>query len=434
MTTTTNPQPHDARDLVDEAERYFKQKDWEQLAALEARLPPELDGPALELADGVAFGLGRLGRADRAAALYERAWQAAPSYRRASGLAYVHYAAAMEIATGRTRKPTGKGRRGTHNRDTEDAGSRRARLEAHRKGFRRWIEQALRLHPSSIKDLYRLGIFEAQVENQHDAVALRAFLRALDVYRAMSPDERQRAHQLRKYVSRTLYAAGRSAQRLRRVPLARRLSFDCIRSDGDGAYVARVHQLGLAGRVCLAGRELEHAERAFRLALDADGPPRRDYLYGYLAEVEQARGDLAAGCRWIEANTRPERRAASLWRKLGELRLAAGELEAAVVALEAALRADRGGKHLTLTLLGQAHEGRGELKRAERAYRDADAFRRRRYLSPHLPALHGLAGVLERRGRAEEAGRVRGELAELEAGGPGLAHGRRPPAREAEVA
>src|SRR5690606_27695274 len=139
----------------------------------------------------------------------------------------------------------------------------------------------------------------------------------------------------------------------------------------DGKAVARVHQLTLAGRVCLALGELEHAERALCLALDAPGPPRRDYLHGLLADVERKRGRLADACGRIEAHGRPERRSAALWRKLGDLRRERGNRDGALAAYEAALAKDRKGKHLTLTAIGRIHEELGRWKKAERAYREA---------------------------------------------------------------
>ncbi len=369
--------------LAERAERHFRACAWPQLAGLAAQLPVELDGEAARVADACAFALGQLGRQAEAITLLERAWAVEPTYRRASALAYQHYTAAMQ-------------RRNPRARANADEG---LSLQTLKDGFRRWLGEALRLYPASIKERYRLGIFEAQIESCHDKVALRAFLSAIQAYRELSEAERERRHDLRKYFVRSLYAGGRSALRLRKVNLARKLSFACIREDGEGRHVARVHQLALAGKACLEAGELDHAERAFRLALDAPGPPRRDHLFGSLADVARRRGQLAEGARFIEAHVRPERRSAALWRKLGDLLRDMDEPARALVAYEAALGRDRKGRHLTLTAIGGIQLAAKRWKKAERAYREAIRFRRRHYLSEHAPAIEGLERALRGRGR-----------------------------------
>jgi tetratricopeptide (TPR) repeat protein len=355
----------------------------------------------MSVADHVAFALGRVGRGAPAVLILEQMWVIAPTHRIASSIAYLCYASSMNLA-----RPARKG-------DRIDDQALEAKLDREqlRVAFRKWIERALSLDAASIRDLYRLGVFEAQIESMHDRVALRCFLSAIDAYRSPEVSERSRSA-LRKYYARALYAGGRSALRLGEVQLARRLSFTCIREDEGSDYVAPVHKLSLAGRVCLVGKALDHAERAFRLALDADGPPRRDYLFGYLAEVAAARGDLDGAIAWIETHVAPERRDASLWRQLGDLRAEKALDVEAIAAYQAALERDRGGNHLTLLRIGRVQLRRGELKAAERAFRGAIDFRRRRYQSEFVEALEGLADVLGRRNKDSEAREV---LARLEA-------------------
>ena len=155
------------------------------------------------------------------------------------------------------------------------------------------------------------------------------------------------------------------------------------------------------------------------LRLPGDGeadtrPPRRDHLLVRLSEVAEARGDLPEAIRWLEAHTRPERRAAWIWRRLGDLQRAAGDLEGALSSWHAAIQKDRMGKHLTWTRLADAHAERGELKRAERTYRKAVDFARKRWSKEHAPALRGLAAVLEARGKDEPAERIHARLRKVE--------------------
>jgi len=383
---------HPHTDALAVARDAKKRNDWPRIAELAAMLPEPLDEATVPLANEVAFALGRLGRYRDAAALWQAIFALAPTARHASALAYVYYEAALV----RRREP-----------------AQPLTLEEARQGFRRWVGEALTLDPRSIKDLYRLGVFEAQVEHAHDKVALRALLGAVQIYRELPPRLQQRGD-LRKTHVKALYAAGRSALRLGRHRLARRLAFACHRADATTDHVDPMHRLDLAGRACLACGELDHAERAFRLALDAKGPARRDHLYVRLSDVARARGDLHEAIRWLHAHTRPERRAAWIWRRLGDLQHAAGEVEAAMASWHASIQVDRMGKHLTWTRLADAHAARGELKRAERTYRKALDFARKRWSKDHAPALRGLTKVLTARGKAEVAAKLGARLRKAE--------------------
>lgn len=349
---------------------------WDELAAHAPGLV-DLDDDSLrhrlELVDAVAFALGQLDRPHEAVAMLERAFALEPTGRRASALAYHHYTEAMRLRQART-----------NDRD----------LEPLRRGFHRWIDEALHLDPGSIKNLYRLGIFEAQVESAHDKVAVRAFLAAIRAYDTLDDATRQRRHDLFKPFLKSLYAGARSAHRLGEHRLARKLVFRLIREDPEGRHVARLHALGLAGKVCRALGELDAAERALRLALDAEGPRRRDHLFGELAEVEHARGRLDAALGWIE-HVRAERRPPHLWRLAGDLHAEAGHVDLALAAYESALAKDRMGRHLTLFRIGYLHESRGAFGQARRAYERANEFRRRTYSSEHRPALEGLARLAD---------------------------------------
>ncbi|MBX3275642.1 MAG: tetratricopeptide repeat protein [Sandaracinaceae bacterium] len=385
------------RDALVRAREYTKRNDWNALAALRRELPTPLEPEALRLADDVAFALGQLRRHRDAILLVEQAFALEPTWRRASGLAYLHYAAAM-----------------CPPRDVPTDARALSRDEA-REGFHRWIEDALEREPGSIKDLYRLGVWNAQVESAKDKPALRAFLAAIERYRALPEAERARRGDLTKVYVKALYAGARSALRLGRVALARRLAFACVRADAATDHVAPVFRFDMAGRACAAAGELDHAERAFRLALDADGPPRRDYLYGRLADVALRRGEPDAAAAWIERHTRAERRPAYLWRQLGDIHHAAGRLDEALAAWQAAVEQDRGGKHLTWTRIAAVHAARGDHRRAERTYRKAIDFARRRWSKDHRPALEGLAAIYRDRGKTELADKLLAPLAKAPA-------------------
>ncbi len=370
-----------------------KRNDWQAIVRLAPELPRPVRAEWRLFADEIAFAYGRLRRHREAIEIATETIAVERTWRRASSLAYLHYDAAM---------CGGKG---------VPKGARALRRDEAREGFRAWMAVALEMWPRSIKDLYRLGVFEAQVESRHDKAALRAFLAAIECYRALPSADREKRGDLHRAYIKSLHAGARSALRLGRVPLARRLAFACIREDGGKDRVAPIHRYDMAGRACFAAGELDHAERAFRLALDAKGPPRRDYLYGRLSDVALSRGDHAEACRWIEAHTRPERRAAWLWRKLGDAQEAAGLFDDALASWQASIDKDRGGKHLTWTRIADVHTDRGDYRRAERTYRKAIDFARRRWSKDHRPAIEALAALYRKRGKDELADKVLAPLA-----------------------
>ncbi|MBI4704609.1 MAG: hypothetical protein HY744_26190 [Deltaproteobacteria bacterium] len=396
-----------------------KRRDWEAIARHAAEVPEQLAGAWVQVADEIGFALGQLRRTDEAAALFERVYVVAPSRRIASALAYVYYDALLGR---RTRQAERGGQAAAAGRDRE----------ADRKAFARWMGEALRLEPRSIKDLYRLGVFEAQVESRHDKPALRAFVAAIESYRALPADERQWRGDLRKPYVRSLYAGARSALRLSDLDRARRLSFDCIREDEQTDHVAPVHKLYLAGKICAALGRSADAERAYRKALAAKGPPERDYVHAALAALALATGRAEDAERWIEANVPPHRRKPVLWRLVGDVKVARGRGREALLAYQNALRKDRAGRHLTLTAMGALELAAGNAQKAAEHFRQANDFRRRKYLSEHLPALDGLATALWALGRDRDAADARAAAEGLREGragrgrpGPGgLASGR----------
>lgn len=375
------PDAHATLQVVREA---FARNDWRAAAAQASKLPPQLEGEWIEVADGAAFALGQLHRHAEAITLLERVWAIAPSARCAGSLAYVHYAASMELGVPQRRRDERREARAAEPTAPE------LDRETLRKGFRCWIAEALRREPGSPKHLYRLGVFEAQIESRHDKVALRAFLSAIEGYRALDAATRARRHDLAKYHARALYAGARSALRLGQVRLARRLAFDCIRADQGRDHVEPLFKLGLAAKICVAAGEHDAAERAVRLALDADGPRRRDHLHALMATVLAARGEPVAALAWLDQHVRPEQRRSPLWRKVGDLRRATGDLTGAEHAYQTALQRDRMGRHLTFARLAELAEQRGAIGQARHLYERALEFRRRQYSSDDPVALAAL--------------------------------------------
>jgi Tfp pilus assembly protein PilF len=378
-----------------------KDNRWDAIAEVVSELSDGLPVEWLPIVDEVAFALGQLRRWGEAIALLECAYKLEPTHRRASSLAYLHYDALMNA---REKPEKGKPERPPRDR------------EADRRGFERWIQEALRLRPNAVKDLYRLGVYESQIQTCRDKAALRAFQAAVAAYRALSPEERSAHHHWFKPYVKSLYCGARSAMRLGRAREAQKLIFDCIREDKATDHTDPLYKFFLAGRVCMELGQLDHAERAFRLALDAAGTLRRDFVFGGLALValRQNRLDDAAG--WIERHVPAHRRAPYLWRLLGDIRRAAGDREGARAAYQNALQHDRAGRHLTYNRLGDLEREAGRLREARAAYEKAAEFRQRRYLSEDREALHGLEAILETTGDSAALARVRDRLRVLEGG------------------
>ena len=388
-TTDAETQSDTPESILLEVSKLKRRCEWEAIASRAADLPRVLEGDWIHIADEVAFALGQLARTDEAACLFERVYEVRPSRRIASALAYVYYDALL--------------RRRARNGPSRDK-------EVDRKSFVRWIRTALEHDPRSVTDLYRLGVFEAQVESCHDKTALRAFLASIAAYREIPAGESMRRQRLLKHNVKALYAGARSALRLGDLDRARRLSFDCIREDEKTDHVDPVHKLYLAGKICAALGRDDHAERAFRKALDAKGPPHRDYIFGALAQLALRGNRPDDAERWLDDNVPPHRRKPFIWRLYGEVKVARGREREGLLAFQNALRKDRGGRHLTLTSLGELELGMGKHVKAEKSFRKALDFRRRRYLSVHRPALDGLVRALEAQGKVGDASKLRDQL------------------------
>ena len=387
------PEIQTPSEVIAQIEPLKKKTAWEEIAELARFLPEELSREWLEVADDIAFALGRIQEIDRAVALLTAAHELAPTARRASSRAYQYYDALLQNQG-----------RGIKGRDRD----------ADKEAFRRCMVEALDFDTIQVKNLYRLGVFEAQVEHRHDRAALRAFLNAIELYRSMDSEERARRHDLKKFYIRSLYAGARSALRLGEHERARQLIFACIREDHETDHEEPLFKLFLAGKVCMAMGWLEHAERAFRKALDAPGPHRRSFVFAKLAELCLIDNRPEDAERWLEDNIPPHQRQGAVWRLAGKIREAGGRTGAAVKAFDNALKRDKTGRHLTLTALGRLQLRLGKPGKAARSFRKALDFKRRRWQSVHLPALTGLAEALEALDRHEEAAEVRAELAREE--------------------
>jgi len=359
------------------------ERKWQDLAALATSLPSELAEPWLEATDCIAFALTQLHRTLEAASLLERAYQVSATPRRASALAYCHYDALLQ-----------------HKART----SRLSDPDAHRKAFERWITEALRLRPDSIKDRYRLGVYFGSVCTRKDAAALRAFTEALRLFERSSADGTPDPRHFKTYVL-ALYGAARSAYRLGNHALARRYVFRCIRLDRKSNFQRPVFKFFLAGKILIALGQLEDAERALRLALDAPHDGERDFVYALLAESCLMRNAPGEGARWIELHIQPHKRKPYIWRLLGDIEEKRGNFKRALGHYRSSLMKDRMGRHLTLTRIAGIHEATGRWKEAVQAYEEANTFCRRKFLKEYAPALRAIARIHEERGdrtKAEE--------------------------------
>ncbi len=389
-------------------QRHKRSNEWQAIVDQKRFLPKSYDVDWIGIADEIAFALGQLGRYEEAIALWERNYELDACHRRASAAAYVFYVALLQAKT---------------DRKLREQRDRRADMD----GFQHWIARALEHRPDSVKDLYRLGVFFAQIHNGKDRKALEAFRKAVSAYENLKPRLQER---FEKTYVQALYGAARSAFRLKRYRLAAQLIAQCLAADERSGYLAHQYKYGLAGKIAAASGHLEEAERAFLRALEH---PERNhaYLFGELAKVRLAMGDPAGAARWIEENVPVHRRRSVLWRLLGDARFRQGRLQEAEAAFRNALHKDRAGRHLTLVLLGKVLLAQGRLKEARKAFKDANKFRKKHYVSEDLAALEGLLEVSLRQGNEELAAEYRARLDALQEkrqggwhkGGPGGAPG-----------
>lgn len=335
-----------------------------------------------ELAEEIAFALSQLGRYAEARDIYAELYALNPTRRLASGLAYVHYAA---LLAHKIRKP------------------RLENPEEWRKGFEQWIGEALKHDPKSLKDRYRLAVYYASIQTQKDNKALRLFGDVVRDFEALPEAERTEQSRFFKTYVLALYGAARSAFRLGRFEDARRLIFRCIRVDRDRNHQKPLFKFFLAGKILVALKQYDDAERALRLALEKAGKGDHDFVCALLAQIALATERAADGAKWIEQNIRPHHRKPYIWRLLADCEAARGDRKQALKFYKNALLKDHAGRHLTLYRMGQLYEAINEFGPARRAYEEAADFRRKRYLSEFPEALEGLARVCERQGDLDAA-------------------------------
>ncbi len=385
---TSQPSTADAARRAAELKR---QNDWKALARLAAELPADWDREWLPVADAVAFALGQLGEFVAARAILLRAYEIEADHGRASALAYLHYDALLRHKNRRPRLPD---------------------PESYRKGFERWITEALRHRPDSVVDRYRLGVYLSSIQTRKDVPALAAFRDAIRLFERL-PAEQRRSHRHWKTYIRALYAAARSAYRLGRFVEARRYVFRCIRLDRERHHQKPVFKLFLAAKVLVAEGRLDDAKRALRLAVDAPHDGARDFVYALLAEVALAQGRLDDAAGWIELNVPAHLRKSYVWRLLGDIEARRGRPDRALKLYKSSLLKDHCGRHKTLLRIGKLHHDAGRLADARRAYEQAADFRRRRYLSEDAEALQALATVCEAQNDLDGARRAYGRMARL---------------------
>jgi len=369
----------DPHDVYARARENSQNGDWHDTARHLEVLPKELSGPWMVAADEVAFALGQLKDNDEAACLTRRCYEAEPTGRRASSMAYLSYDSLWQDKNARGNDKLANEQRNDLRRD-----------------FRMWVDRALEHEPDSIRDYYRIGVFEAQLENQHDAQALQAFCQAVAIYRGFSNEEQDRQHWLRKPYIKSLYSGARSALRLGRNVQAQQMVFDCIREDGERDFVEPVHKLHLGAKTCEARGQLEHAERGFIKALDAQGQPApqaRFYIIEALSKLCIAGGRHDEAIGWIEERISHHRRKPSQWRLIGIAQVALGRHSTALMTFRNALQKDNFGRHLTNVEIGKVHLSQGDLGKAKRAFEQALEFRERKYGSKDKAALEGLRDV-----------------------------------------
>lgn len=367
---------------VEAVKRWKSQGNWEEIAKLEAQITHPIPSEQAELASEVGFALTQLGRLEAARCLYTELYEVAPSHRVASGLAYIHYLALLQH---KIRKPR-----------LDDP-------ESWRKGFERWIAEALRLQPRSIKDKYRLAVYHASILARKDAAALRLFAEVVHIFENLPAEERNDQHRHFKTYVFALYGAARSAYRLKRYDEARRYVYRCIRVDKQRNHQEPLFKFFLAGKILFALGQYADAERALRLAVEAAGQREHDFAYALLAQIALATNRPQEAIAWIESHVRPHHRKPYIWRLLGDAELARGDKKRALKLYKSSLIKDHVGRHLTLFKMGEIYQSIRQFGEARRCYEQAADFRRRRYMTEYPEALEALAKLCEEQGDIEGA-------------------------------
>lgn len=257
-----------------------------------------------------------------------------------------------------------------------------------------WYDQALELRPRYIVCLYRKGV--ALLKWGKARKAIPVFRAAIDAY-AESREDVKRANQ--KYLVKATFELGKAYNATGQPHMAAKM-FGWVLDHDKKGYIDPHHEHYNLGKAYLESGDYAEAERSLRRALEH--APDKEYIWERLGCVAHRqkryqealdRYQRALRCRYVPY----------VLVSRAETHVAMGNHDLAVKDLLEAVKRDRLGKHKIWIRLAEIALIQGKEHLAERDYRKAIEFKRRRYGKDCAEARYGLAKMYWQRGDLDAA-------------------------------
>lgn len=378
---------------------------WEDIVTLFYPLDrhaPELVQAGLdnELRAELAFALGQTGRYDQAIAEFEACVQADPnSFLAVSGLAYALYNSLFAAK----------------NREillTPEA--KRKRIEA----AHTWFQKAQEIRPEGVTNFYRQGMLYKNLQNKI-RLAIPLFAKAVENWKAYSPEKQEARHQERKNYIKSLYNLASCRSKIEEVKGALPLIEECIQEDESSGLLKMEHKYFALGKIQYQLSNLDQALHALDMAAGFTNAKDGDYVFELKARVFLQKKEFQAGLDTVRAIPVKARRPYVHWTE-ADLLMGLGQVDRAKEVLHRSAERDRRSKHRALIRLAKIEFWLKNHDQSKDLALKADTFHRETFTTHDPDGLFWAAASCIRLGQMEEASRLADELEAFRPGYPYL--------------
>jgi tetratricopeptide (TPR) repeat protein len=371
------------------------QNRWEDIVTLFYPLDqqvPELvqAGLDLEVRAELAFALGQTGRYDQAIAEYEGCVQADPeSFLAASGLAYALYNSLFAAK----------------NREillTPEA--KRQRVDkAHT-----WFAQAQHLRPEGVTNFYRQGMLYKNLQGKIRQ-ALPLFTKAVQNWRAYSPEKQELRHQERKNYIKSLYNLASCQAKIEEPKGALPLIEECLQEDESSCLLKMEHKYFALGKIQYQMDNLDQALQALDMAAGFTNARDGDYIFELKGRVFLKKKEFQTGLQEVRSIPFKARRPYVHWTE-ADLLVGLKRIDEAKEILSRSAERDRRSRHKSLVRLAKIDFWLKNYKQALDLAKQADDFHRATFVTPDPDGLFWSAAACLRLGQRDAARNIVKEL------------------------
>lgn len=352
------------RAVLSDMAELARENRWQDLVALFAPVEekvPFLVAAGLDTAvrEKIAFALGQMGRYDAAMAELKKCLEKSPDrFSLHNSLAYMAYNSLFAAA----------------NREILLAGKlRQERIRLAHTHF----QAAQRLRPDGVTNFYREGMLFRRIEGKPEK-ALPLFDRAVKNWDGLSPEDRDRRHQERKNVIKSLYQAASLRLEKNDCRGAAAALKRCMAEDERTDYVERRFKYFALGKVEYSLGRFGEARDALLFAETCREGKPIDFVYELLARVFLALDDPQRAMASVDKTPERHRRPYYRWTEADTL-CAMKRFERARTVLSAAAERDNRSRHKSLIRLAKIDYLLGDYRAGLNHAAEADRFFRQRW-------------------------------------------------------